>query len=160
MPADFTRILRTLRAHDVEFIVVEGVSAVLNGAPVSTFDLDIVHHRTPGNIARLLSALSELNSYYRGRPGQRLEPGVEQLNGPGHQLLMTDGGPLDVLGALGDVDYTHLIDETTEFDIEDLPGLCVLNLGCLIRLKEAAGREKDRAVLPVLRRTLEERSGK
>jgi hypothetical protein len=38
-----------LVAHDVEFIVVGGVAAVLQGAPVVTFDLDILHRRTPEN---------------------------------------------------------------------------------------------------------------
>ncbi len=38
---DFVAILETLSANAVDFVVVGGVSAVLNGAPVSTFDLDI-----------------------------------------------------------------------------------------------------------------------
>jgi hypothetical protein len=36
---------------------VGGVSAVLHGAPVTTFDLDIVHARDPENIARLSIAV-------------------------------------------------------------------------------------------------------
>lgn len=61
------RILRVLSAHEVEFIVVGGVSAVLHGAPVTTFDLDIVHRRTPENIDRLLAALRELDAILRSR---------------------------------------------------------------------------------------------
>ena len=37
------RIIRTLVANDVEFIVVGGMAAVLQGAPVHTVDLDIVY---------------------------------------------------------------------------------------------------------------------
>jgi hypothetical protein len=40
----------------VDFIVVGGVAAVLRGAPVSTFDLDVVHSTAPENIGRLLAA--------------------------------------------------------------------------------------------------------
>lgn len=36
-----------LAGHGVDFIVVGGVAAVLGGAPISTFDLDIVHARDP-----------------------------------------------------------------------------------------------------------------
>jgi hypothetical protein len=155
--ADFTRILRTLQTHRVDFIVVGGVSAVLHGAPVSTFDLDIIHDRSPENVDRLVSALATLHAYYRCRPGQRIHPAAAHLSGPGHQLLLTDAGPLDVLGALGETEYKDLLNDTTEFNLEGIPGLRVLNLDRLIQLKEAAGREKDHAVLPVLRRTLAER---
>jgi hypothetical protein len=34
-------IIQTLVAHDVELIVVGGVAAVLQGAPVHTIDLDL-----------------------------------------------------------------------------------------------------------------------
>ena len=41
--SDFLSILNALSVHDVEFIVVGGISAVLQGAPISTFDLVVVH---------------------------------------------------------------------------------------------------------------------
>jgi hypothetical protein len=42
MPAtDFLSVLQALCEGGVEFIVVGGIAAVLNGAPISTFDLDI-----------------------------------------------------------------------------------------------------------------------
>jgi hypothetical protein len=47
--------MQTLADHRVEFIVIGGVCAVLHGAPVTTFDLDVVHSRTPENLNRLLS---------------------------------------------------------------------------------------------------------
>jgi hypothetical protein len=44
MPAtDFLAVIRALGEHRVDFIVVGGVAAVLAGAPISTFDLDLVH---------------------------------------------------------------------------------------------------------------------
>ncbi len=36
---DFLEILRGLLRHEVDFILVGGVAAILEGAPVSTFDL-------------------------------------------------------------------------------------------------------------------------
>jgi hypothetical protein len=39
----FIRLLEVLTRHRVAFIVVGGVAAVLEGAPITTFDLDIVH---------------------------------------------------------------------------------------------------------------------
>ena len=85
--ADFTRILEVLTAREIDFIVVGGVAAVLHGAPVTTFDLDVVHSRTNANIDKLLLALQDLGARYRSRPD--LMPGKTHLSSPGHQLLST-----------------------------------------------------------------------
>ena len=90
--------LQRLVEGDVEFIVVGGLACVIQGAPVMTFDVDIVHARTVPNVQRLLTALSGMNGRYRVRPD--LTPSAEALLGPGHHLMQTDHGPLDVLGAL------------------------------------------------------------
>ena len=42
---DFFAMFAELKAQAVDFIVVGGVGAVLHGAPVATFDLDLVHSR-------------------------------------------------------------------------------------------------------------------
>jgi hypothetical protein len=49
-----TATLRALAEAGVDFIVVGGVAAVLNGAPVDTFDVDVVYARDAANVARLL----------------------------------------------------------------------------------------------------------
>jgi hypothetical protein len=155
--ADFRRILETLCRHRVDFIVVGGVGAVLQGAPLSTFDLDVVHSRSPENVQRLLAALSELHAAYRGRGAQRIPPQREPLESPGHQLLMTDAGPLDLLGVVGDNrSFEDLRTDTVTLRLSDNVEFLVLSLAALVRLKEALGRDKDRAVLAVLRRTIEE----
>ncbi len=97
---DFAQILRILASHEVEFIVVGGVCAVLHGAPIATFDLDIVHSRTRDNLSRLLPALTELKAHYRGQADCHFAPEESHLASPGHQLLMTTAGPLDLLGAV------------------------------------------------------------
>jgi predicted nucleotidyltransferase len=156
-PADFGRILEVFVRHDVRFIVVGGISAVLQGAPLSTFDLDLVHHRGAENLDRLLEAVTELNAFYRGRGNQRIAPGRDQLSTPGHQLLMTDAGPLDLLGSVGDgLTYDDLLSETNELFLTETLSFRVLNLPALLRLKEHLGRDKDKASLAVLRRTIEE----
>ena len=40
---DFLKLLRELVESDVRFVVVGGVAAVLEGAPITTLDLDIVY---------------------------------------------------------------------------------------------------------------------
>ena len=85
--ARFAEILRLLAANDVEFVVVGMTAGILHGAPVTTIDLDVVHRRSPENVARLLRVLGELDAFYRHDPRQ-LRPEESHLGGPGHQLLV------------------------------------------------------------------------
>jgi hypothetical protein len=142
----------------VEFLVVGGVAAVLQGAPISTFDLDVVHCTDSANVARVLAALEELDAIYRTQPDLRLRPNASHLSSPGHQLLITRLGPLDLLGCIGrDRSYRDLIAHTTELKVADSLLVKVLDLETQIAVKEEIDSEKDRAALPILRRTLEER---
>lgn len=153
----FLAVLRTLADHGVDFIVVGGVAAVLRGAPINTFDLDVVHSTGLENVDRLLAALTELEAFYRFQPELRMRPDASHLGSPGHQLLMTKFGPLDLLGAIGKGrSYAGLLRDSTEFDLGDGVRFRVLGLETQIAVKEEIGGEKDLAALPILRRTLEE----
>ncbi len=76
----FVEILKVLARHDVEFIVVGGVAAVLAGAPISTFDLDVVHRKSKANHKELLAALDELDATYRDLQKRSIKPNLEKLN--------------------------------------------------------------------------------
>ena len=89
----------------------------------------------------------------------RAPPAVAHENlGEGHHLLLTRCGPLNVLGNIGlGRSYQDLIADSIKRSLGEIT-ICVLGLEALIRTKIEAGRDKDRAVLPILRRTLEESS--
>jgi hypothetical protein len=155
----FLEILKVVTRHSVDFIIVGGVSAVLHGAPVTTLDLEVMHVRNPENIARLLSALGELDSVYRAQPDRQLRPGESHLPSVGHQLLLTKFGPLDVLGMIGKSrTWEDLLRHTRTLEIESGVVLRVLDLETLIAVKEELGFPKDLAMLPVLKQALKERS--
>lgn len=87
-----------------------------------------------------------------------LSPQEAHLSGPGHNLLLTKHGRLDVLGTIGHhEDYDSLLPHTVEIQVEEDLFVRVLDLPTLIRMKEESGRDKDLAALPHLRRTLIER---
>ena len=156
-PVRFRELLRALVDGGVEFIVVGGVAAVLEGAPVSTFDLDVVYALGEGNLKRLTKALDGLGAVYVDPGGRRLEPTVERLRGGGHHLLRTQFGRLDVMGSIGaERGFDDLLPESKPRAIHGLT-VNVLTLKAVIATKEAAGREKDRAVLGLLRQVLAER---
>lgn len=62
---DLSALLKGLDEAGVEFIVVGGMAAVVQGAPITTFDLDIVHRQTDGNITRLIKYLKSIDAYLR-----------------------------------------------------------------------------------------------
>lgn len=138
--------------------MVGGVCGVLHGAPINTFDLDVVHSREPANVQRLLKALDKLAAHYRMQPEKRLKPGVSHLSSSGHQLLMTRYGPLDILGAIGrGHTYEDLLPHSADMRVGRGLVIRVLDLKKLIEVKEETADEKDHAVLPILRRTLIEK---
>ena len=156
--ADVSGLLRVLAEHDVSFLVVGGVCAVIHGAPVSTFDLDIVPERSDDNVRRLLRALASVDAVHRDLAGRSIPPDASRLSGPGHNLFMTRSGPLDVLGTIGQGrDFASMAPSSRTIALGDGLTARVLDLEALIEVKREAGREKDLATLPILVRTLEER---
>ena len=157
--ANYLAILKILHQHEVRFIIVGGVCAVLHGAPLATFDLDVVHSREPDNLTRLSAALEELGALYRVPGRHEMKPGPSHLAYERHHLLMTRFGPLDLLGTIGKGrDYDQLLAETIEIQVGPALKVRVSTLESLVKTKEETGQEKDRAALPLLRRVLEERA--
>lgn len=149
------RILVRLADANVEYVVVGMMAGVLQGVPTTTWDLDIVHHRTEDNVERLLGVLGELDACARHHP-KRVRPARTHLIGPGHVLLETRFGDLDCLGAIdGERAYEQLLDHSHVIDFQGRP-IRVLDLRELVAIKERAGRAKDLATLPLIRATLDE----
>jgi predicted nucleotidyltransferase len=155
---DLGRLLLVLGEEQVEFIIVGGVAAALQGAPVLTQDVDILYRIEDGNLERLERALSRLHAVARGDSGN-LPIGKSHLMTTGHKLATTDAGALDVLGSINDdLLYDDLIGSSDELEVTGRR-VKVLSLRRLVELKRALARPKDLAMLPVLEATLREREG-
>ncbi len=50
-------VFRSFQRHEVKYVVIGGIAAILHGVPRATFDLDILIEATPENVRRLLAAL-------------------------------------------------------------------------------------------------------
>ncbi len=149
--------LQNLQENGVEFILVGGLAAVLNGAPIQTYDVDLVYSLEPANIERLLPVLQSMDAIFRIQPERRLTPTGGHLAGGGHLNLLTRYGPVDLLGTIGQgLGYRDLLSHSAEMNIGEGIRIRVLDLETLIALKEQLAGEKDLAALPLLRRTLSE----
>ncbi len=54
-------VFASFQRHDVRYVVIGGIAAVLHGVPRATFDLDILIDPSPENARRLLDALLATN---------------------------------------------------------------------------------------------------
>lgn len=52
-------VFASFQSHDVRYVVIGGIAAVLHGVPRATFDLDILIEPTAANAERLLQALRQ-----------------------------------------------------------------------------------------------------
>lgn len=153
-------LLRALAAAGVDFVLVGGLAAVAQGAPLTTFDADIVHARDEGNVDALLAFLARVHAVHREGPAAAPRPPSRRaLLGPGHSLLVTDLGPLYCLGAIeGGAGYEELLPESIELDLGEVR-VRVLALEALVRLKRGAAGVRDRRTLAVLEETLRRARG-
>lgn len=153
---DLGKMLGVLCGQRVEFMVVGGVAAALQGAPVLTQDVDILYRIEEENLKRLERALNELGAIARGDP-RNLRFDITHLRTTGHKLASTDAGPLDVLGSINDgLRYEDLLSSSEELEVMG-HRVNILSLERLIDLKRRLARPKDVAMLPVLEATLKER---
>ena len=163
VPYDPEHILEVLERHEVRYVVIGGLAAELRGSPYITRDVDVTPARSRDNFVRLAAALRELEAKL---PVPDLECPIEV---PLDERSFDQGTTWTYTTKYGHLDIALLPDGTRGYEdlrrgatrerLTDALEVSVAALADVIRSKEAAGREKDRAVLPLLRRVLERSRG-
>lgn len=59
MQSGLLTLFACLERHEVRYVLVGGLAAVLHGVPRATFDVDLLLEATPDNVNRLLTALAD-----------------------------------------------------------------------------------------------------
>jgi hypothetical protein len=152
--ADLSAIIEGLIKAEVKFILVGGLAAVIQGAPITTMDVDIVHSRSPENISKLFAFLKSIDATYRRPDTKIIAPKEEDFSGMGHALFSTRIGPLDILAFIEESKtYEDLLKHTIEIEFRGHT-IQVLDIKMLIELKRKSKDPKDKQRLPVLEETL------
>ena len=152
--ADLSAILESLIKADIQFILVGGLAAVIQGAPVTTMDVDIVYRRSSENISKLFKFLKSIDAIYRRPDNDILALKEEDFFGMGHALFLTRLGPLDVLAFIEEgKTYEDLLKHSIEIKFRGQT-IKVLDIRMLTELKRNSQDPKDRQRLPVLEETL------
>jgi hypothetical protein len=153
-------ILEVLARHEVEFVLIGGLAAYIQGSAFVTEDVDITPKIDPDNYAKLSAALVELDAKVRA---QNTEP--LPFNHDARSLL--DTAIWNLSTRFGDLDITATPSGTQGY--EDLrrdaitirvlgEAITVASLADVVRSKGTADRPKDRRTLPLLRELLAEKT--
>jgi hypothetical protein len=139
---------RALGDVGLDAVLIGNAGAALQGAPVTTVDFDFLFRKTPRNLARLKAFAAALQAtilrpYY---PVSDLYRVVRDEDGLQVDFMTTVHG-------LRSYEGVRARAETVV--IEGVP-IAVASLADIVRSKRAAGRPRDRAVLDVLEKALEE----
>jgi len=153
-------ILDVLVRHEVDFVLIGGLAANSYGSPFPTYDVDIVPRSDHANLDRLSNALRELDARVRSEGvdgGVAFDHDATSLAAVGVWNLLTPHGMLDIsFVPSGTTGYSDLVREavpTPAFGVV----VSIASLADIVRSKQAANRDKDRRVLPVLREILDKR---
>src|SRR3954454_15394317 len=159
------RIMQVLAKHGVECIFIGGMAAYLQGSPIPTDDVDVVPEAKADHAAPLSKPLKALIA--KVRAGDEVFPfhhDGDSLAAATIWNLTTKYGDLDItFTPSGTQGYDDLKRDAIEVTIRGTT-VKLAALVDIVRSKEAAGRDKDRRALPVLRelvdRQLRERAGR
>jgi len=150
MPFDFAEaflefLASMLHKHRVEAIVVGNVASILNGAPVLTRDVDLLVRDTPLNRKKLKKLAAALGGAGPGPISEMTR--TERIYG--------SAVPIDILydHMIGGLKFASVRSRATQEQVGH-EYLTVASLEDVIKSKKAAGRDKDKAVMPVLLDTL------
>ncbi len=141
-------VARVLSEHGLEAILIGNAAAALQGAPVTTVDLDFLIRKTPRNLQKLTAIAKTLGAMV-------LRPHYP-VSGLFRLMRDDDGLQLDFMTVIhGAKSFESLRGKSREYDFAGHV-LWVAGLEAVITSKRAAGRPRDKAVLDTLEKALHE----
>lgn len=149
-------VFKVLNDHEVSYVVVGGIAALMHSSPYPTFDTDICPETSAGNLERLAAALIAMNAriFTDAEPeGLPFAPDAAFLRDNPLLNLITDFGRVDLISVpAGSSGYTDLTRDAITVMLDEL-AVQVASLEDVIRTKAAVTGRDDPAV-PVLREIL------
>ncbi len=128
-------VFASFQRHNVKYLVIGGIAAVLHGVPRATFDLDILIEATSDNAKRLLDALLEA-----GLGTAALTSAEDLLS---HEItIFKDRVRIDIQTTTPGVCFEEAWEEREDMTYRGVV-LCVVSREGLIASKRAAGRAVD-----------------
>lgn len=128
-------VFASFHKHDVRYLVIGGIAAVMHGVPRATFDLDILIDPTEANAKRLLKALLAA-----GLGTAALIDADELL--AKEITIFNDRIRVDVMTSTPGLDFNNAWNRREVMKVEDAT-FNVISRDDLIAAKRATGRTTD-----------------
>jgi len=142
-------VAEALHHANLEAVMIGNAAAAIQGAPVTTMDIDFCIKDNENNIKKLSKVANELEAELTD-----FYP-FFQIQNPDNELY------LDFLTRVIGIDsFESLLEKSTTLSFDGIFSLKIASLEDIIKSKTAAGNDKDLAVLPILKKTLELRNEK
>jgi hypothetical protein len=142
------RVAKTLAEHRLEAVMVGNAAAALHGAPVTTLDIDFMFRKTPLNLKKLKAVAGAFRAMIL-RPYYPVSDLFRVVNDD-------QGLQLDFMSKLhGIKSFESLRSRSTPVEFGENT-IKVASLADIIKSKRATGRDRDKAVLDILQKTLDE----
>lgn len=143
-------LARALEKCGLEAVLIGNMAAAVQGAPVTTVDVDFLFRKTPRNMAKL-------KAFAKSIEGTIMKPfyPVSEL----YRIQRdSDGLQVDFMPRIDGIkSFEGLKSGATRFEFGGR-SMLVADLADIVRSKRAAGRSKDKAVLDTLEKTLHEKA--
>lgn len=139
-------LLAALAEARLEAVLIGNAAAALHGAPVTTIDFDFMFRDTPTNLRKLKAVAQALRSvvlrpYY---PVSKL-----------YRMVNDDTGlQADFMPVIHGVRSFEGLKRRATTAVVGGQSVLVAALEDILKSKKAVGRERDRAVIPILEQTL------
>ena len=128
-------VFKSFQQHNVKYVVIGGIAAVLYGVPRATFDLDILIEATPKNVQRLIDALIGAGM------GTATLTNVDDILA-NEITIFKDRVRIDVQISTPGLEFEAVWENKQSMEYQGQT-FFVVSLDDLIRSKRAAGRDVD-----------------
>ena len=145
--AIIARVAKAIERHGLDAVLIGNAGAAMHGAPVTTIDLDFLIRRTPANRKKLTAIASDLGATLY-TPFYPVSKVLRMMND--EETLQVDF--MDEVSGIKSFEGVRKRSERLR--VGDAT-VCLAGLADIIKMKKAANRPRDRAVIEILEKTLE-----
>ena len=133
----------------LEAVMIGNAAAAIQGAPVTTLDIDFCVEETDQTLLKLQKVAHEMEAELINYAP------LFQIQAPEREIYLDF-----ICNVIGVKSFEYLLERSLKVSFDGIYSLQIASLEDIIASKEAVGQEKDMAVLPLLRHTMEIRNGK
>ena len=141
------RVAKAIERQGLDAVLIGNAGAAMHGAPVTTIDLDFLIRRTPSNRKKLAAVAADLGATLY-TPFYPVSKVLRMMNDD--ETLQVDF--MDEVSGIRSFEGVRR--RSHRVQVGDAT-ICLAGLADIIKMKKAANRPRDRAVLEILEKTLE-----